>query len=243
LIAAGVVAALAAEARTLGPLVRREDGLWITAEGVLVAVSGVGSTAASEAARALVAAGASALVSWGMAGGLDPALAAGTVCLPRAVMSSAGDHFATDSPWCELTRAAIDGQRTVAQGTLLTHSRAIDRVDAKQTAYRETGAVAVDMESTAIAEVAAKRGLPFIAIRVIVDGAGDALPRSVVAASTAGQVRMARLIGGLLRSPAEIVPLLRLAKRYRAAMQALQAVARTGALAPLSFAPSKIRSA
>ncbi len=241
--AAGVVAALAAEARTLGPLVRREDGLWLTADGLLVAVSGVGSSAASESARALIAAGASSLVSWGMAGGLDPALTAGTICLPSAVISAAGARFDTDPHWRELLRAAIDRRQTVVHGTLLTEPRAIDRVDAKQTAHRETGAVAVDMESTAIAEVAAHWGLPFLAIRVIVDRAQDALPRSVVAASTAGQVQVARLIGGLLRSPSEIVPLLRLAKRYRAAIQALMAVARTGALVPLSLASPKIRTA
>ncbi len=243
MIAAGVVAALAAEARTLGPLVKREDGLWITAEGVLVAVSGVGSATAADCARALIGAGASSLVSWGMAGGLDPDLSAGTVCLPRAVISATGARFDTDPDWRELTRAALDGRRSVVQGTLLTAPRAIDRVDAKQAAYRDTGAVAVDMESTAIAAVAASGGLPFLAIRVIVDGAGDPLPRSVVNASTAGQVKMSRLIGGLLRSPAEIVPLLRLAKRYRAATQGLRAVARTGALAPLSFASSKTRTA
>ncbi len=241
--AAGVVAALDAEARTLGPLVRRENGLWLTAEGILVAVSGVGCAAAAESARALIEAGANALVSWGMAGGLDPALAAGTVCLPSAVISATGAQFATDPHWREVLRAAIDGRRTVVEGSLLTHTGAIDRVEAKQTAFRETGAVAVDMESTAIAAVAATAGLPFLAIRVIVDGAGDALPRSVVAASTTGQVRMARLIRGLIRSPTDIVPLLRLAKRYRAATQTLKAVARTGALAPLSFASSKIRIA
>jgi adenosylhomocysteine nucleosidase len=243
LTAAGVVAALDAEARTLGPLSKREDGLWLTAEGTLVAVSGVGHMAAADSARALIEAGATALVSWGMAGGLDPELLAGAVCLPSVVISAEGAHFATDPHWRELVRSAIHGHRTVVHGTLLTTLHAIDRVDAKRTAFRETGAVAVDMESTAIAAVAATRGVPFLAIRVIVDSAADSLPPSVVAASAAGQVRKAHLIRGLLRSPADIAPLLRLAKRYRAATQALRAVARSGALAPLSLASSKMRIA
>ena len=80
-----------------------------------------------------------------------------------------------------------------------------------------------------MAQVAAAHGLPFIAVRVIVDTAGDALPRAVVAASRAGQVQIWRLILGLLMAPAEIAPLVRLARRYRVAIRSLEAVA--GALA------------
>jgi hypothetical protein len=54
-------------------------------------------------------------------------------------------------------------------------------------------------------------------------------------AGVEGRVRLAPLILGIVRSPREIAPLMRLAKRYRAAIRALAAVARTGALAPLAF--------
>ena len=84
---AGVVAALGAEARTLGRPVRRSDGLFAAGDGILMAVSGMGCPAAAAAARRLLDAGATALVSWGMAGGLDPKLTAGTICLPRSVVT------------------------------------------------------------------------------------------------------------------------------------------------------------
>ena len=80
------------------------------------------------------------------------------------------------------------------------------------------------MESLGVAEVAAARGLPFMAVRVIVDTAGDVLPRAVVAASQAGQVSMRRLIGGLALAPLELVAMIRLAQRYRAALRSLSAV-------------------
>ncbi len=241
--AAGVVAALSAEARTLGSLVNRADGLWSARDGTLVAVSGVGSPSAAIAANALLDAGARALVSWGMAGGLDPQLAAGTVCLPSVVMSPDGASFSTDTHWRELLRAAIAGRRPVVQGKLLTCPEALASAHGKAAAFQETGALAVDMESTAVAGVAASRGIPFIAVRVVVDTASDSLPSSVVRASTAGQVNLARLIRGLLASPWELSALLRLAVRYRAARLALQTVAQSGGLAPLDFAASKIRIA
>jgi hypothetical protein len=80
------------------------------------------------------------------------------------------------------------------------------------------------MESVAVAEISAKHNLPFIAVRVIVDTAADRLPRAVVAASRAGRVRFACLIGGLILAPQEIAPLIRLSQRYRIAMLSLHAI-------------------
>ena len=226
--AAGVVAALAAEARALGSAAR-SGGRSVLADGTLLAVSGIGCAAAGRAARDLIEAGATALVSWGMAGALDPQLAAGTVCLPHEVIASDGTSFGTARHWRERLAALVAAVRPVAGGKLLTSVHAIDSVAAKEVAYGTTGAAAVDMESAAVAEAAAAHGLPFIAVRVIVDTAGDALPRAVVAASRAGQVQIWRLIFGLLLAPADIAPLVRLTRRYRIAIRSLEAAA--GALA------------
>jgi adenosylhomocysteine nucleosidase len=173
-----------------------------------------------------------------MAGGLDPGLHAGTICLPSIVVSRDGATFTTDHHWRELLSAAIAARRTVVSGSLLTSDLAIGDIAGKAAAFRETGAVAVDMESLAVASIAAAHKLPFIAVRVIVDTAGDALPRAVLAATRFGRVRISRLILGIVRRPSDIGSLIRLAQRYRTAQQALAAVARTGALAPLAFAAS-----
>jgi adenosylhomocysteine nucleosidase len=232
---AGVVAALDMEARSLGSRTRRRDGLFEVGDGTLVAVSGMGHAAAVGAAGALVDAGATALISWGLAGGLDPTLQAGTICLPSVVVSRDGATFATDLHWREILTAAISRRLRVVSGKLLTSAVAIEDVAAKAAAFAETGAVAVDMESAGVAEVAALNKLAFVAVRAIVDTAGDTLPPAVMAAGTEGPVRLARLLLGIAASPRQIAPLLRLAIRYRAATRALDAVARTGALAPLAF--------
>ncbi len=240
---AGVVAALGAEARTLGQATKRGDGLLKLGDGMLVMVSGMGPLAAESAAKRLVQAGVTALVSWGMAGGLDPALPAGTICVPHLVIAPDGASFATDHHWCELTTAAIAARRGVVNGKLFCSSTAIEDVRGKATAFEKTGAVVVDMESAAVAKVAALYALPFLAVRVIVDTAADHLPDSVVAATGSAGLRLSRLAAGILKSPGELAPLLRLATRYRTAMRALTAVAASGALAPLAFAagsPSRI---
>jgi adenosylhomocysteine nucleosidase len=225
----GVVAALASEARALGPSMPRGGDpplseLALLGEGSLLALSGIGRAAAWAAAQALVDAGASALMSFGMAGGLDPKLEPGSVVIPRELLSRDGVRFAASQTWREQVAAAIRPLCAVTEGNLLTSSHAIETPADKAAAFRDSGAVAVDMESAAVAEVAAKHNLPFIAVRAIVDTAADTLPRAVVAASRAGSVRIARLIGGLILAPREIVALIRLAQRYRIAMRTLHAI-------------------
>jgi adenosylhomocysteine nucleosidase len=224
----GVVAALAAEARALGPI--RRGGAKTPSDfrqledGTLLAVSGIGSPAARAAARALVSAQVSALMSFGLAGALDPNLAAGAIILPGELISPDGARFVTCKAWRERIAASLGSGSAVRTDTLLTSVRAIETPREKAAAFRDTGAAAVDMESAAVAEVAAAHSLPFIAVRVIVDTAGDALPPSVIAASRAGRVEMGRLIAALVATPREVAALIRLARRYRTAMRALALV-------------------
>jgi adenosylhomocysteine nucleosidase len=234
---AGVVAALTSEARALGPVKRGGAGRLALNDGTLVAVSGMG-VAAADAARSLVEAGATALVSWGMAGALDPELEAGDVCLPSEVVASDGRSFTTARHWREPLAVSISAQRRVACGRLLTSSQAISTASAKEAAFRRTGAAAVDMESSVVAQIAALHGMPFIAVRVIVDTAADAVPSAVLAASHGGQVHLWQLLWGLVLAPADLAPLLRLARRYRVATRSLAAVADAGSLAPPLLAPS-----
>jgi adenosylhomocysteine nucleosidase len=198
--------------------------LAVLGDGALLAVSGIGRAAAAAAANALVEAGASALMTFGMAGALDPALTPGSVVLPRELISGDGARFQTSSSWCARVAAALSSVRAVTEGNLLTCDRAIETPADKAAAFHSSGAAAVDMESAAVAEIAARHNLPFIAVRVIVDTAADKLPRAVVAASRAGRVKFGRLIAGLVLAPGEIAGLLRLAQRYRVAMRSLRAI-------------------
>jgi adenosylhomocysteine nucleosidase len=229
LTVAGVVAALAAEARALGRLRRSPDGVGILDDGSRVLVGGIGGEAARAAARRLLDSGACALVSWGLAGGLDPALEAGAVLVPFEVVDGRGTRFAAASTWRESLIAAIGGP--VVSGTLLTSPVPLASIEDKRAAF-ERGAVAVDMESAAIAEVASSNRVPFIAVRVVVDTARDAVPAAVASAGRSGRLEIGRLLSGLLRSPGEIGALFELARRYRCAVRSLEAVARANALTP-----------
>jgi adenosylhomocysteine nucleosidase len=226
----GVVAALEFEARSLG-----DPG-----DGSMISVSGIGADNAARSARALVAAGAGALLSWGVAGALDPVLACGSAVLPGEVLREHGapggtalQRFETCRGWRERLLAALQGHAYVVSGTLLSSAAPVTTLAHKASLFRDTMAVAVDMESAAVAGVAAEHGLPFIALRVILDTALDSLPGSVMRAFAPAAVAPRRRpawpsLWPLLITPAEWWPVLRLGARYRVARQALGQCARLG---------------
>jgi adenosylhomocysteine nucleosidase len=232
----GIVCALAAEARHLGRATPRHKAVASLADGTLLAVSGMGDAAAGVSARALIEAGAGALASFGLAGGMDPALRAGSIFLPGEVVALSGAGIDTHRQWRERLSAALSAQHPVSHGKLLSSPRAIDTAARKAALFRETGAAAVDMESLAVAQAAQARQLPFIAVRVIVDNAADDLPHAVTAAAdAAGQLQLWPLLVALARSPSDLAPLVRLAWRYRAASRSLAAIAPAVSLAPYAF--------
>jgi len=228
LAAVGIVAALAPEAKILGRTARTEGSRQRLADGTLVAISGMGQEAAARAARALLAAGAGGLISWGVAGGLDPRLRAGDLVLASRVLAPDGAFVLPSAIWRSALAAQLAGRAPITEGSLLTTPEALCSVAAKALAFRTSGALAVDMESFAIGRAASEGGVPFLVVRVIVDAAADVLPAAVMAASHGGEVRIGRLLGALVRAPGEIAPLLGLARRYRAATHTLGRVAALG---------------
>jgi adenosylhomocysteine nucleosidase len=219
---AGIVCALAVEARALNPTARPGSPCAVLADGSLLIVSGMGGVAAAAGARVLIDAGATALASFGLAGGLDASLRPGAICLPTEVVGLDGSGLATTAHWRARVESALVARYAVASGKLLSTDRAIASID--------------EMESLGIAQVASDHGLPFISIRVIVDSAADNLPRAVAAAADqSGQLNIWRLLGALARAPADIAPLMRLGSRYRVASRSLRAVAGAGAWARQAF--------
>jgi adenosylhomocysteine nucleosidase len=226
----GIVAALATEARALSSSIGDRGVPLALEDGTLLAVSGLGCVAAANSALALIKAGACALASFGLAGGLDPALVAGTIFLPAEVALVNGAPLPSARAWRERLALALSERRPVTHGKLLTSEEAIADVAAKAATFRTTGAAAVDMESVAVAQMAATHGLPFLAVKVIVDTAQDALPKSVMAASDSGQLQLWRLIGALALAPRDVVGVIRLARQFRIAHRSLRAVAQSHSL-------------
>ncbi len=115
-----------------------------------------------------------AVVSCGFSGALDPALRAGQLVLGTSVRDEAGELISCDPSLLAKARAALAGLDFV-EGELLCATHVVTSV-AEKRALVKPGRVAVDLESWAVARAAENAGLPWLAIRVILDPLDEALP-------------------------------------------------------------------
>ena len=220
----GVIAALPGEAKCL----RKSTAHWGGRRPEVV-MSGIGPKAAGAAADNLAWAGATGLVSFGYAGALKPALKSGTLILPDEILDDHGNRYGADRAWLSALAAAISPGVPVVTGPLLSVGRTLASAADKRAAHATTGAVAVDMESAAIAAVAGRHRLPFIAVRAVLDEAAHTVPSAILAAiDESGTVALGRLVLALLARRREIATLIPLARAARASDQTLLAVCRLG---------------
>ena len=183
--------------------------------GLHVDCAGPGPHAARRTAERLVAGGATALVSFGYAGGLDPTLVPGDLIVAERVVAVGGQEWATQG-----AAALADRVPSARIGISLGTDAPIATVDAKAALARR--AMAVDMESHAIAAVAAARRIPFLVVRAIVDPAGRTLPDAALAATADdGTPRLGRLMAALAARPQDIGAIVALAVAMRRADRAL----------------------
>ena len=146
-----------------------------------------------------------ALLSYGIAGGLDPALTPGHVLCASEIMVD-GEVFKAGFSAKGLPAGRVLGARTVVASAA-----------EKAALWSETRAQCVDMESGAVALTARKYRLPFGAVRAICDPAGRSLPPAAMAALADGSIRFDRLIGALLLRPTQLPALFALAQDARKA--------------------------
>src|SRR5579863_3946919 len=116
------------------------------------------------------------VISFGVAGGLDPELKSGDVVVATEVMAGDTRWLAGLTLNDDLVASVGLGRRRIVRGRLAGAEQVVAARHVKAALHSETGAAAVDMESHIAADYAAKAGLPFAALRVISDPASRALP-------------------------------------------------------------------
>lgn len=218
-----IVMALADEKKSLVREQRVRGGAW------RILQSGLGPERAAQVSRAALAAGADGLVSWGLVGALDGGLRAGDVVLPRRVLRASTAAVTVDTVW-HAQLAALGGEFRVVHGDLLTVDAALESPEAKIAAARTTGCVAVDMEAAAVGAAAVAAGVPFLALRVVVDTLADRLPPAEDFIDENGDRRFGAALRAVGR-PTQWHTLLTLGQRFRAASGVLDRLA--GAAATL----------
>ncbi|WP_183258453.1 phosphorylase [Bradyrhizobium sp. CIR48] len=163
------------------------------------------------------------VISFGVAGGLDPSLRSGDVVLATEVLDGDTRWAAGLSLGDELIDRLTSGRRRVVRGSLAGAEEVVTKRACKAALHSETGASAVDMESHIAAAYAAEAGLPFAAVRVISDPAHRALPALARAAiKPNGQIDLAAVLRGIVRNPATLHALVSTGIDFNRALRSLR---------------------
>ncbi len=152
---------------------------------VLVIQSGIGPVKARIGTQRLLDAQSwDVLISAGFAGGLDDTAAIGSVLIGQEVFeTSFSPHSLPSRPimchsdWVK-TASTVPwhGHGVLRIGKFTCVDRVLTHSAEKYSIGIRSGAVAVDMESAAIGQIAQDNDLPFLIVRAISDGVNDDLP-------------------------------------------------------------------
>ncbi len=218
----GVITALEDEAQTFP----RATGCFADGSELVVATAGPGAVNAGRSAERLLAEGCTVLLSWGVAGALHSKVTPGTVIVVRRIYADDDAPATADdgvTQWLSATLKSLDAQ----VGDVYTAPRAVASPQEKSALYARFGAGAVDMESAAIARAALDANAKFGCVRAIVDPAQFRLPHAALhGLGPTGRVRATAALAQIIRHPAEIPDVIRLARWYRVALARLELAAR-----------------
>ena len=176
---------------------------------VLIAHTGIGTAAAEKCVSALLAEHRPRwLLSAGYAGALDPAMAHGELFLAT-----------------NFTSPELLNRSNARRGILTTQPHAAETPAQKCALARETGAQAVDMETSAIARVCAAHGIPLLSLRAISDTAAAEIPVPFHLSYdlTRQRPRLAALLAFLAQNPSRILPFTRFVRGLTPARAAMTA--------------------
>ncbi len=186
----------------------------------LPALVGAGDHRRTAAVVEEAATQAACLISFGIAGALAPNLKPGDIVLSTEVIDEDRRWLSRETRWLRLPAlieqtGAIEGPVLGAQTVVATHAD-------KHRAWRETGAIAVDLESVVVARVAAALGIPFLVLRAIGDPAARELPpAALLPLRSDGKPAVSQVLASVLRRPSQLLTLFGVALEARQALQAL----------------------
>lgn len=158
------------------------------------------------------------VLSAGFSGALREGFQVGDIILATEVATSDGRSWPATWP-AELPPG--EWRPRIHRGRLLSVHALITRPEEKEALGRAHQAVAVDMETAAVARACLQRDIPFGCVRVILDDLHTPLSPQLVSLVSGGQVSPLRAVTALLRSPGLAAELVRLASQSNYAAEQL----------------------
>ncbi len=182
--------------------VAREGGL--KGRRIVLALAGAGRRRAAHATEILIDGHRPKwVISAGFAGGLSPQLKRHDILMPNQLLLAAGGELPIEWP---AGLAAIAQRPEVQVGRLLTADQLVRTPREKRMLGERHGAMAVDMETFAVAGACRRRQVSFAAVRVIHDTVDEVLPDDVehLLGQKTHAARLGAALGTILRRPGSV---------------------------------------
>lgn len=181
------------------------------------AQSGMGFARARRATHALIDAHSPPwVISCGFSGALVPEAAVGHVVMANAICDQHGNELLIDLKLPDNPKAGVH------VGRMLTADDIVRRVADKKALAEKHQAIAVDMESLAVAQVCRERGVRFLAVRVISDDLSADLPEEILSlVGSTGSVRFGAALGAMWKRPSSVKDMWKLREKAHQAADTL----------------------
>lgn len=177
---------------------------------VVMILSGSGREAAARATEALIDGHRPGwIISAGLAGGLSEALKRNHLLMADAIVDESGGRLCLD---LRVEPESLRRTPDVHVGTLLTIDRVVRLSEEKRRLGEKHQALAVDMESYAVAEACRRRQVRFLSVRVIGDPVDEELAAEVrgLLKQQSPSAKLGALVGAVWKRPSSIKDMLRL---------------------------------
>ena len=168
------------------------------------------------------------IISAGFGGGLQSHVQDGDIVVGTEILElrkDQGTEVACDLMHTVTYPTRINGNGTpemrVHYGKIITADDMVLRAVDKTRIGKTTGALAVDMETSAVAAVCAVRKIDFLAVRCITDNNHEDLPREFNDFFVLGQLRAKRVLSSCVRDPRVLGDLARLGYRAKRSGESL----------------------
>ena len=184
---------------------------------VVVAESGMGYARARKASLALIDAHKPKwILSSGFSGALLPSMTIGQIVMANEIVDQHGQKKSIK------LSLESDIENGLYVGRILTADEMVRTVGQKQQLHEKFEALAVDMESLAVAQVASETRTGFMAVRVISDDMSADLPPEVLSIiGDTGAVRVGAALTSIFKRPESVKDMLHLRTNAQAAAKSL----------------------
>jgi adenosylhomocysteine nucleosidase len=185
----------------------------------ILVLSGMGLEPARKAARSLMAAESpQAILSFGIAGAIGGGIEVGDIVAGESCRMREKGNLGDSYPMALLSDAVHEAASAAAErrgaryfrGTVVT-TRGLQSIHVAL-----EGTAVVEMETAAIAQAAAERGIPLISFRAVSDSPAEPIP-FVMPGGDEFHIKPFVLLGAILRNPKIIGPLLRMMRNSQRA--------------------------